>query len=72
LPNALTHTHTHTHNTHTQASVFWERIRQLQAEDVVVFVKVDSANKGGLLVKYGPYDGFVPVSQFGNVSFCCD
>lgn len=48
--------------------MFWERIRQLQAEDVTVFVKVDSANKGGLLVKYGPYDGFVPVSQFGSVS----
>ncbi|KAF5830247.1 plastid ribosomal protein S1 [Dunaliella salina] len=50
-----------------EATIFWERIRQLQSEDVTVFVKVDSANKGGLLVKYGPYDGFVPVSQFGSV-----
>lgn len=48
-----------------EVSVFWHRIRQLQEEDVTVHVKVDSANKGGLLVKYGPYDGFVPVSQFG-------
>lgn len=31
-------------------------------------VLVESANKGGLLVKYGIYDGFVPVSQFGSVS----
>lgn len=54
--------------THTQATVFWNRIRQLQEEDVTVYVKVESANKGGLLVKYGPYDGFVPVSQFGSVS----
>lgn len=49
-----------------EASVFWQRIRQLQEEDVIVLVEVESANKGGLLVKYGPYDGFVPVSQFGS------
>lgn len=48
-----------------QASVFWQRLRQLQEENMTVTVKVDSANRGGLLVKYGPYDGFVPVSQFG-------
>lgn len=53
-----------------QATIFWERIRQLQQEDLTVSVKVDSANKGGLLVKYGPYDGFVPVSQFGSVGGC--
>jgi hypothetical protein len=58
-----------------QVSVFWARIRQLQEEDMTVYVKVDSANKGGLLVKYGPYDGFIPVSQFGPVrgrDMCCD
>ncbi|KAG1660279.1 hypothetical protein FOA52_006746 [Chlamydomonas sp. UWO 241] len=48
-----------------EASVFWNRLRQLQDENMTVTVKVDSANRGGLLVKYGPYDGFVPVSQFG-------
>uniref|UniRef100_A0A7R9VUN4 S1 motif domain-containing protein n=1 Tax=Chlamydomonas euryale TaxID=1486919 RepID=A0A7R9VUN4_9CHLO len=48
-----------------EASVFWARLRQLQDENMTVTVKVDSANRGGLLVKYGPYDGFVPVSQFG-------
>lgn len=51
-----------------QASVFWQRMRQLQDENLTVYVKVESANRGGLLVKYGPYDGFIPVSQFGPVS----
>lgn len=51
-----------------QATVFWMRMRQLQEENLTVHVTVDSANRGGLLVKYGPYDGFVPVSQFGPVS----
>ncbi len=43
-------------------------MRQLQEENMTVQVKVESANRGGLLVKYGPYEGFVPVSQFGPVS----
>lgn len=51
-----------------QASVFWQRMRQMQEENMTVQVKVESANRGGLLVKYGPYEGFVPVSQFGPVS----
>jgi ribosomal protein S1 len=41
---------------------------QLQEENMTVNVKVESANRGGLLVKYGPYEGFIPVSQFGPVS----
>ncbi|KAL6757385.1 plastid/chloroplast ribosomal protein S1 [Haematococcus lacustris] len=51
-----------------EVTVFWHRMRQLMEEDVTVYVKVESANKGGLLVKYGPYDGFIPVSQVGPVS----
>ena len=51
-----------------QASVFWQRMRQLQEENQTVQVKVEGANRGGLMVKYGPYEGFVPVSQFGPVS----
>lgn len=55
-------------------------MQQLMAEQIPVTVKVESANRGGLLVKYGPYDGFVPVGQFGSVSgvlrktrcYCCD
>lgn len=57
-----------THFDHLQATIFWQRIRQLQEEDVIVNVIVDSANKGGMLVKYGVYDGFIPVSQIGSVS----
>ncbi|KAJ9510830.1 hypothetical protein QJQ45_027756 [Haematococcus lacustris] len=49
-----------------EVTMFWHRMRQLSEEDVTVYVKVESANKGGLLVKYGPYDGFIPVSQFGS------
>lgn len=29
---------------------------------------MESVNKGGMLVKYGIYEGFVPVSHFGPVS----
>jgi small subunit ribosomal protein S1 len=43
-------------------------MKQLQEESMVVNVRVESANRGGLLVKYGPYEGFVPVSQIGPVS----
>lgn len=43
-------------------------MRQMQEENMTVQVKVESANRGGLVVKYGPYEGFVPVSQFGPVS----
>jgi hypothetical protein len=52
----------------SQATTFWQRIRQLQEEDVAVTVRVESVNKGGMLVKFGIYDGFIPVSQFGPVS----
>lgn len=51
-----------------QATTFWQRIRQLQEEDITVTVSVESVNKGGMLVKFGIYDGFIPVSQFGPVS----
>lgn len=50
-----------------QAAAFWARIRQLQVEDVTVTVTVTEATRGGLIVKYGPYDGFVPIKQFGSV-----
>ncbi|KAG2486232.1 hypothetical protein HYH03_015057 [Edaphochlamys debaryana] len=48
-----------------EATTFWTRIRQLQEEDITVTVTVESVNKGGMLVKFGIYDGFIPVSQFG-------
>ena len=43
-------------------------MRQLQEENMTVHVTVEGANRGGLMVKYGPYEGFTPVSQFGPVS----
>lgn len=51
-----------------QASLMWARMQYMLSEEVTVKVKVDSANRGGLLVKYGPFDGFVPVGQFGQAS----
>ncbi len=51
-----------------QASIQWLRMQQMQQEEVTVRVRVESANRGGLLVRYGPFDGFVPVGQFGPVS----
>lgn len=51
-----------------QAAVFWTRVRQLQEEDFSVNVTVIGVTKGGLLVKYGPVEGFVPMKQFGTVS----
>jgi ribosomal protein S1 len=50
-----------------QAEVFWARIRQLQEEDVAMFVKVISCNRGGLMVQYHHVEGFIPVSHFGQV-----
>lgn len=52
---------------HKQAQTFWQRIRQLQEEDVPVMVTVVGANRGGLMVQYAHLEGFVPVSQLGQV-----
>ncbi|KXZ50020.1 hypothetical protein GPECTOR_18g173 [Gonium pectorale] len=49
-----------------EAATFWARMRQLQDEDVAVNVRVESVNRGGMLVRFGPLDGFVPVSHFGS------
>ena len=46
-----------------QATVFWQRIRQLQEEDVPVV----AANRGGLMVQYAHLEGFIPVSHLGQV-----
>jgi ribosomal protein S1 len=46
----------------------WHRMQQMRAEGHTVRVKVASANRGGLLVQYGVFDGFLPVGQFGPVS----
>jgi hypothetical protein len=51
----------------SQASVFWQRIRQLQQEDITVHANVISVNRGGVMVQYGHVEGFVPYSQFSQV-----
>jgi len=45
----------------------WDRVIQLQAEDVPVMVEVMSANRGGYLVKVEGLRGFVPMSQSGDL-----
>jgi len=49
-----------------EAEIFWARIRQLQEEDVAMYVKVASCNRGGLMVQYQHVEGFIPVSHFGQ------
>ena len=46
----------------------WQRLRALQDGDETVHVRVEGFNRGGLCVKCGAFDGFVPNSQFGPVS----
>ncbi|MFH1172983.1 MAG: S1 RNA-binding domain-containing protein, partial [bacterium] len=41
----------------------WSRLNDLKEANEVVKVKVVDANKGGLMVKVGNMDGFLPVSQ---------
>lgn len=41
----------------------WSRLQALRDADEIVKVRVLDANKGGLMVKLGNIDGFLPVSQ---------
>jgi ribosomal protein S1 len=47
--------------------VFWTRLRQLQAEDVAMTVRVTAANRGGLMCQFHHIEGFIPSSHFGQV-----
>lgn len=49
-----------------EAQVFWTRLRQLQAEDVAMTVRVTAANRGGLLCQFHHIEGFIPSSHFGQ------
>ncbi|XWS53473.1 hypothetical protein CRYUN_Cryun10bG0004200 [Craigia yunnanensis] len=51
-----------------QYELAWERVRQLQAEDVVVKGKVVGANKGGVVALVEGLRGFVPFSQISSKS----
>jgi hypothetical protein len=50
-----------------QAQTFWHRIRQMQENDVPVYVTVTAATRGGLLVQYNHLEGFIPASHLGQV-----
>ncbi|GBF91122.1 30S ribosomal protein S1 [Raphidocelis subcapitata] len=49
-----------------EAQLFWQRIRQMQEEDVPVLVTVLAANRGGIIVQYAHLEGFIPVSHLGQ------
>lgn len=46
----------------------WDRVIQLQAEDVPVTVEIVSINRGGCLVTVEGLRGFIPQSHAGNIS----
>ncbi|KAF8068441.1 PU1 [Scenedesmus sp. PABB004] len=49
-----------------EAQTFWHRIKQMQEEDVPVYVTVTAATRGGLLVQYNHLEGFIPASHLGQ------
>jgi ribosomal protein S1 len=51
----------------SQVTLAWQRITQIQAEDVTVYGEVVSSNRGGLLVLVEGLRGFVPSSHLGLV-----
>jgi ribosomal protein S1 len=46
----------------------WDRAKQLEESGEVVALEVTGRNKGGLLVRFGRLEGFVPASLFPAVS----
>uniref|UniRef100_A0A7S3A139 S1 motif domain-containing protein n=2 Tax=Rhodosorus marinus TaxID=101924 RepID=A0A7S3A139_9RHOD len=46
----------------------WDRVIQLQSEDVPVFCEVVSVNRGGVLVKIQGLRGFIPQSHAGDLN----
>ncbi|KAA8499885.1 30S ribosomal protein S1 [Porphyridium purpureum] len=43
----------------------WERLAQLQAEDITTFATVESVNRGGAMVRVENLRGFIPGSHLG-------
>lgn len=41
----------------------WDELRRVKESQETIEVKVKDANKGGLMIKYGNIEGFMPVSQ---------
>eukprot|EP00882_Tetradesmus_deserticola_P000457 GHRQ01000502.1.p1 GENE.GHRQ01000502.1~~GHRQ01000502.1.p1 ORF type:complete len:466 (+),score=198.13 GHRQ01000502.1:58-1398(+) len=49
-----------------EAATFWHRIKQMQQEDLPMYVTVTAATRGGLLVQYHHLEGFIPASHLGQ------
>lgn len=45
----------------------WERIKQLQEEDIIIYANVVGKNNGGLLVNLDGIKGFLPNSHIANL-----
>ena len=53
-----------------QFAVAWQRVRQLQEEDVTLDATVVGVNRGGLLVDVANLRGFIPTSHVSVVRHC--
>lgn len=47
----------------------WNKLEEMTKDKENIKVKVTAANKGGLIVKYGKIQGFLPVSQLTNENY---
>ncbi len=47
----------------------WNKLDKIAENKENINVKITSANKGGLIVKYGKIQGFLPVSQLKNENY---
>ena len=50
-----------------QFAVAWQRVRQLQEEDVTLDAEVVGVNRGGILVDVANLRGFIPTSHVSVV-----
>jgi len=47
----------------------WNKLEEIERNRENIKVKITAANKGGLIVKYGKIQGFLPVSQLSNENY---
>jgi len=47
----------------------WNKLEEIEKNKENIKVKITAANKGGLIVKYGKIQGFLPVSQLKNENY---
>lgn len=46
----------------------WKRIKQLEAEDIIIQIPIHSTNKGGFITKLEGIQGFIPKSHVNSTS----